>query len=218
MKSVLEKYHYRNKKERCFILGTGISLNDADLAYLDDEITIGVNQICLAKIPDFIVVGDNECLLHNEALIFNDETKKNCKFVFVSNGAGITLPKRFYIDNSRVIRSIEEIEYFIDDELITSSNTGGSTVQDIAIPLACWLGFIEINLLGCDGGFRHFFNPAGTDGTVSALEQKHGKTRPRQRWNLVQKELAKREIKLYNCSNINNNKEIEYRKYESIFK
>lgn len=217
-KPVLEKSYYKNKKERCFILGTGLSLNDVDLDYLEDEITIGVNQICLAKIPDFVVVGDNECLLRNEAIILNDETKKNCKFIFVSNGAGVKLPERFYIDNSRVLHSIEEIEYFIDDELIASSNTGGSTVQDVAIPLACWLGFKEINLLGCDGSFRHFFNPSGTDGAVRALESKHGKMRPRQQWNLVQQELKKREVKLYNCSNTNNIKEIEYRNYEGMFK
>jgi len=214
---MLEKNYYKNKKERCFVLGTGTSLNDIDFSYLKDEVTIGVNQICLAMIPTFVVVGDNECLIKNEKLIFNEKTKKNCKFVFVSNGAGVRLPERFYIDNSRVIHSIEEIKYFIDDELKSSSNTGGSTVQDVAIPLACWLGFKEINLLGCDRGFRHFFNLEGTDGTVHVLENKYGKTRPRQQWSLVQRELKKREIKLYNCSNTNNIKEIEYRDYEGMF-
>ena len=185
---MLQKGYFKEKKG-CFILGTGVSLNDVDLSHLKDEIVIGVNQICVAMVPDFIVVGDNDCLLKNENIIFNEKTRDNCDFVFVKNGAGIKLPDRFYIDNARILESMEEIEYFIDDDLKTSSNTGGSVVQDVAIPLACWLGFKEINLLGCDGGFRHFFSPDGTDGHVPGLEIKHGIKRPRQRWNLVLNEL-----------------------------
>ena len=85
------------------------------------------------------------------------------------------------------------------------------TAQDLAIPLACWLGFKEINLLGCDGGFRHFFQPDGTDGHVQGLERKHGIKRPRQRWDLVIKELTKRDIFLYNCSPTNALDGVEYK-------
>ena len=209
----LEKNHYKNKRDRCFIVGTGVSLNDVDLDSLKDEITIGVNQICLAMIPNFTVVGDNECLLKNEDIIFNEETKSKSNFVFVKNGAGVQLPDRFYIPNSRVLKSIEDIPYFIDDEFETSCNTGGSVVQDVAVPLACWLGFKEINLLGCDGGFRHFFQPDGTDGNVLGLERKHGIDRPRQRWNLVLEELDKRGISLYNCSPTNSLDGVQYKEY-----
>ena len=87
------------------------------------------------------------------------------------------------------------------------------TAQDLAIPLACWLGFKEINLLGCDGGFRHFFQPDGTDGHVQGLERKHGIKRPRQRWDLVIKELTKRDIFLYNCSPTNALDGVEYKEY-----
>ena len=172
----------------------------------------------MATLPNFIVVGDNECLLLNEHIIFSEETKKNSNFVFVSNGAGIELPKRFYIQNSKILKSVEDVEYFIDDEFETSSNTGGSVVQDVAIPLACWLGFKEINLLGCDGGFRHFFQPDGSDGHVQGLERKHGIKRPRQRWDLVTKELDKRNISLYNCSSTNALNGIKYKEYPHMEK
>ena len=210
---MLEKNYYRDKKDRCFILGTGISLNDIDLSNLENEVTIGVNQICVTMIPDFIVVSDNTCLLKNEHIIFNEKTKKYSDFVFVNNGGGVELPERFYIQNSKVLKCIEEIPYFIDDDFKDVTNTGGSVVQDVAIPLACWLGFKEINLLGCDGGFRHFFQPNGTDGDVLGLERRHGIKRPRQRWNLVVKELNKRNVSLYNCSPTNNLKEVEYKEY-----
>jgi hypothetical protein len=209
---MLQKGYFKDKKDRCFILGTGISLNDVDLNCLEGEVTIGVNQICIKTIPNFTVVGDNECLLKNEHIIFNDETINKTKFVFVKNGAGTELPERFYIDNSKVLESVEDVEYFIDDDFETSSNTGGSVVQDVAIPLACWLGFKEINLLGCDGGFRHFFQPDGTDGDVLGLERKHGIKRPRQRWDLVVKELEKRNINLYNCSSTNALNGVKYKK------
>ena len=61
---MLQKGYFKEKKA-CFILGTGVSLNDIDLNHLEDEVTIGVNQICIRMIPNFTVVGDNECLLKN---------------------------------------------------------------------------------------------------------------------------------------------------------
>ena len=171
MKNNLIKNYYKDKRNRCFILGTGPSLNDIDLNKLKNEITIGVNQICIKMIPDFIVVGDNECLLKNEHMIFNEKTINNSNFVFVRNGAGIQLPERFYINNSKVLESIIDIEYFIDDNFKTSSSTGGSIIQDVAIPLACWLGFNEIYLLGYDAGFRHFFDENGQDFNAYNLEK-----------------------------------------------
>ena len=79
----LFRNYYVGKTNRCFILGTGPSLNDVDLEPLKNEVTIGVNQICLAMIPSFTVVGDNECLLKNEEIIFNEKIKKETNFVFV---------------------------------------------------------------------------------------------------------------------------------------
>ena len=60
---MLQKGYFKDKKDRCFILGTGPSINDIDLSHLEDEVTIGVNQICVTMVPDFIVVSDNTCLL-----------------------------------------------------------------------------------------------------------------------------------------------------------
>ena len=83
----------------------------------------------------------------------------------------------------------------------------------MAIPLACWLGFKEINLLGCDGGFRHFFQPDVSDGDVLGLERKHGIKRPRQRWDSVLQKLRKRHINLYNCSPTNALIGVKYKEY-----
>ena len=213
---MLKKNYYKGKRDRCFILGTGISLNDVDLSCLKDEVTIGVNQICVATIPDFTVVADNECLLLNEQIIFNEDTRNNSNFVFVSNGGGVKLPERFYVDNSKVLNCVEEIPYFIDDELENVSNTGGSVVQDVAIPLSYWLGFKTIYLLGCDGGFRHFFSPDEPEPKVQALESKHGKLRPRQDWKGVTKELKRRDVNIITCSIFNRFEELEYKKFEEV--
>jgi len=213
---ILKKDYYKGKRDRCFILGTGISLNDIDLSYLKNEVTIGVNQICIAMIPDFTVVSDNECLLLNEQIIFNEDTKNNSNFVFVSNGGGVDLPERFYVDNSKISKCVAEIPYFIDDELENVSNTGGSVVQDVAIPLSCWLGFKTIYLLGCDGGFRHFFSPDTPEPKVQGLENKYGKFRPRQDWEGVTNELNKRGVEIYTCSPVNRFKELEYKSFEEV--
>ena len=39
---MVEKNYYKNKKNRCFIVGTGNSLNDIDMSLLENEITISL--------------------------------------------------------------------------------------------------------------------------------------------------------------------------------
>ena len=51
---------------KCFILGTGPSLNDVDLSLLKNHTTIGVNLIISSGfIPDYICVSDREMIVDN---------------------------------------------------------------------------------------------------------------------------------------------------------
>ena len=44
---------YKDKKERCFIIGTGTSLNELDLSLLKDEVTISINLILHILLDSF---------------------------------------------------------------------------------------------------------------------------------------------------------------------
>jgi hypothetical protein len=200
--------------KRCFILGTGLSLNDLDLDKLANDTTIGVNQISRKYIPDYICVSDSSCLLKNESDIINEKTKE-CNFVFVDNSHNVVLPARFITKNTTITSFKPGVKYFIDTNLSYISDTGGSVVQDLAIPLAINIGFDEIYLLGCDGGYRHFFDPSGDD--VKWFESRYGKYRRLQKWNDVIEETDKMGVKIYTCYKDNIFKELEYRNYEELF-
>ena len=82
---------------------------------------------------------------------------------------------------------------------------GGSTVDNLAIPLAVYLGFKEIYLLGCDGGWNHFYD----------VVQKPGK-REWINYNHVKKELDKYNVNLLNCDATNAFQELEYKKLDEV--
>jgi hypothetical protein len=102
--------------------------------------------------------------------------------------------------------------YYIDSMLQQFSTYGGSVVQDLAIPTAVYLGFKEIYLLGCDGGFRHFYGKTDENEDPSALKwlDRYGEKRPGYNFVVVKEFLESFGVKLYNCSPSNNFEELEY--------
>ena len=111
-------------------------------------------------------------------------------------------------------RSVElcRERYYIDSILETFSTYGGSVVQDLAIPTAVYLGFKEIYLLGCDGGFRHFYGKTDNTEDPSTLKwlDRYGEKRPGYSFVVTKEFLETLGVKLYNCSPSNNFEELEY--------
>ena len=96
-------------------------------------------------------------------------------------------------------------EYYIDDEFKKITSYGGSTVDNLAIPLAVYLGFKKIYLLGCDGGWNHFYDGVQKPGKRDWINYKH-----------VIKKLDSYGVSLLNCDKTNFFKELKYEKYEDI--
>ena len=69
----VEKNLFKNK--RCFMIGTGTSLDDVDMSLFDNEITIGINLILKHPtfIPNYLVVGDTQVLKNHYHDIFSDK-------------------------------------------------------------------------------------------------------------------------------------------------
>ena len=61
---MIEKNIY---KSRCFIVGTGESLNKIDLSLLENEITIGINLILKHPtfVPNYLCVADTTVMEQN---------------------------------------------------------------------------------------------------------------------------------------------------------
>ena len=84
----VKKNLYKDKK--CFIVGTGGSLNDIDLSLLDNEITIGINLILNKEdfVPDYLCVADTQVIKHNYDTVFSDRMSTGT--YVIGNGCKMT--------------------------------------------------------------------------------------------------------------------------------
>ena len=109
-----------------------------------------------------------------------------------------------HIDSERT-NLLKTNEYYIDEEFKKITSYGGSTVDNLAIPLAVYLGFKKIYLLGCDGGWNHFYDGVQKPGKRDWINYKH-----------VIKKLDSYGVSLVNCDNTNSFKELNYKKLEEV--
>ena len=227
------------KDKKCFIVGTGSSLNDIDLSLLDNEITIGINLILHKQdfVPDYLCVADTQVMKHNYNTVLSDRMsngtyvlgngcrmtgKGNCTDGPGSTCIGVSLDPTFeniytlehweksgiFVNHVNDERDnlLKTDEYYIDDENFeVFTSYGGSTIDNLAIPLAVYLGFKDIYLLGCDGGWNHFYDRVQRDGKREWINYNH-----------VKKELDKYGINLVNCDVTNAFKELNYKKLEEV--
>jgi len=228
----------KHKGKRCFIVGTGASLNSIDMSLLENEITISLNNILWKNdfTPNYLCVADTTVLERHYNDIFND--RMNNGVYVISNGCniadkhfpnrhgnchknsgatcrGIKLDPKYkniytvkhgelsgifegHIDSERT-KLLKSDEYYIDEELKTITGYGGSTIDNLAIPLAVHLGCSEIYLLGADAGWYHFYDSVSSHGKREWINYKH-----------VLPILDKLNVKLYNSDPTDVFKELEY--------
>jgi hypothetical protein len=97
-------------------------------------------------------------------------------------------------------------EYYIDRESFEMfTSYGASTVDNLAIPLAVYLGFKNIYLLGCDAGWDHFYDVNRREGKREWINFNH-----------VIKELDKFDMNLVNCDRTNVFSELKYNNLEYV--
>ena len=112
-----------------------------------------------------------------------------------------------HIDDART-KLLKTDQYYIDPKLKTVTAYGSGAVDNLAIPLAVYLGFKKIYLLGCDGMWSHFYdqhNGYYKDGRRDWINFKH-----------VKKRLDSYGVKLLNCDRRNAFSELEYKKLEDV--
>ena len=170
--------------------------------------------------PNYLCVSDREMAVDNFDAIFN-EKMDNGTYV-------IARTKNQHVNNFLMRKSnVYLIEGFkenrpvrpphIDEQFLKFAMTKNGVVNDLAVPLAVYLGFKEIYLLGVDGEHgpeAHFYDH------VNAKDKKESIIRgPRTptKYDLLLEILKHRDISLYNCS-VNGNKtpEIETKKLGDV--
>jgi len=153
----------RNLKERCFIIGTGPSINGQNLSLLRDEICIGLNMFYLSdqyelvkprynlfsgvavhpKVHDIYVdiYSEMDQHLHDDAEIF-----LNVLDIDYLNRHDVTLErKKYFFHFGRSWNDKENYSFDAANTLYKSQN-----VAIMALQLAIYMGFSEIYLIGCD--------------------------------------------------------------------
>lgn len=195
----LEKYKDINKGKRCFIIGTGPSLTIEDYNLLKDEITFGVNALCLwfekNYITNYFFISDKYAYEKLKDKI----PDKTFMSSYVNKKTNFKNPKLQEINVCRYNFFMNYCPKISKDISICSYDF--NSVVFMAIQFAIYTGIKEIYLLGIDCNY--------TDRKVYAVD--HG-IRHRQKYmedagkQMIQNFIKlrvfceKNNIKIYNAS------------------
>jgi hypothetical protein len=161
----------RNKYQgnRCFIVATGPSLNQTNIQSLSNEYTFAVKSYLFSGIEKFGLVPTFFCwsdraTLVNRLNLFPETQPKGmtCFFPFAVRRQVL---RRLKWDRKDLHFIHDAYEWNVQRGLFSTDadrllHCSGSVVIDYCIPLAIYMGFSPIYLIGCDqnlpGGVRHF--------------------------------------------------------------
>jgi hypothetical protein len=155
----------RHAGARCFVIGNGPSLKTQDLRPLAGEVTIVANSFfqhpdhALIS-PRYYCVGDSQFVAdqpNSVAWMRELEAALPNMNLFVLPVARTTFAKHglfknhnvFHVDHVRMARTVKEVRI----DLTRPLNVGYSTGSGFSIPLALYLGFHEIYLIGFDANW-----------------------------------------------------------------
>ncbi len=160
----IKKLKNKYKGKRCFIIGNGPSLNKTNLSLLKNEYTFAVKSFIPNGIKMFQLIPNFYCFSDRDALYATIH-------LFASNIPEKTLAFLPFNEKKKIkpyLKKENNIYYINDtpDTLLTknyfSANPekqlyrGGQTIIiDYCLPLAFYMGFKEIYLIGCDCSLKH---------------------------------------------------------------
>ena len=155
------KFFRKEKGKKCFIIGSGPSLKHTDLSIMDGSLKIGVNEAYRAHENlafDYYLMAEPVYFTKNSQHIKNiKNSSKNVKFFGRYSSAKIHQPELLYEDDFYWFQSShlqwgKRVEYDF-----TKGISGCMNIVCTAIQLAIYMGFEEINLVGCD--YNSFCSP-----------------------------------------------------------
>lgn len=162
-----------HRRQRCFIIGTGPSLNRTNLSLLKDEIVFGVNTLYrgldrFGIACKYYAVSDVEVWKsHFESIMALDTT-----LLLSSDAAKDYLAKKgfyqkFEKSEPLVINDLGPIwsRGWLIRDLSKGAYWGYTVITDICLQAAYYMGFKEVYLLGCDSDYSgmHRFDGLKTE-------------------------------------------------------
>jgi len=152
----VEQFKDIHKGQRCFVIGTGPSLNKVNFSLIKNEILFGVNRLYKGydkfdiNCKYYGVSGNTDwILLHKDLLKLNT--------VLFSPHVG---------DGQKTVRCPVRSPHVFDGHFskdpTKSLRGGGSVIISICLQVAYYMGFSKVYLLGCDCDYTNQFYFDGT--------------------------------------------------------
>ena len=198
----LEKYKNIHRGKRCFIVATGPSLTIEDLEKLhnNNEICFSMNTIYKSYAnttwrPNYYMLGDSEVLRNNLDYLCKDDGVEK----FVSDIA--CNPKYRERLNAKIFHAIRDDEDFrFVADFPKGTYIGGSIVIDGCLPLAVYMGFKEIYMIGNDcsyikGATNNHFGVTEKPDMVN-----HGVDRMLYFYERIKEWMDTSDVKIYNAT------------------
>ena len=153
--SQIKKLRNIFSNQRCFILGSGPSLNKLNLEHLKKEYTIAVNQSFLITqdkysfYPNTICLSDSKLYKKLNTLYSNLPSK-----IIFSTGIDGTIGRNYNSPNLAAIVRLNPFKLawkaHFSADLVQGVCMSNNVITDLAIPTAIFMGFSKIYLIGCD--------------------------------------------------------------------
>jgi glycosyltransferase involved in cell wall biosynthesis len=151
----IKDFHNKFSGERCFIIGNGPSLNDIDIATLNNEFTFGVNSIFLLRDrtgfePTFYCVEDTHVANDRKQEIFFVNSSLKFFGLYLQEKI-LTHPSNLFLNILMDYRIYKGFPYFSVDA--SRRLWVGGTVSYINMQLAYYMGFSAVYLVGFDHSY-----------------------------------------------------------------
>ena len=172
----LKKFKDIHRGQRCFIIGTGPSLNKTNISLIKDEIVFGVNTLYRGLENfgincNYYAISDEVVWeKHFKSILGLDTT------LFIGDMAGkdylsnMSFYKKFRKNKPFVVRNLGEIQASdsFSKDLSIGTYWGSTVIIDICLQAAYYMGFKEVYLLGCDCDYTgmHRFDGLPTENAV----------------------------------------------------
>lgn len=178
----IQKLKNKHTGETCFVVGTGPSLNETDIELLNGRIVFGANALYKSGVKcDYYAIADGKVYrAHIDNLISLD-----CVLFVDHNAYMIESDKKELLDR----RTLPTVFVGGKPTKIWEANTflkdpskgffgGGTVIASLCLPLAYYMGFSKVCLVGidCDYTQGHRFdgseteNPSGLAGGIYSDE------------------------------------------------
>lgn len=182
MRMSIKDLYNKHEGEVCFIVGTGPSLNETNLSLIEGKTVFGVNALYKSGIKcDYCAIADGAVYrAHIDELAKYDTTlivDHNAYMIERDKKRALDLRTKPYMFIGGKANKVWSEGTFLKDP--TKGFYGGGTIiTSIALPMAYYMGFSKVYLVGvdCDYTKGHRFdgsnteNPGGLAGGIFSTE------------------------------------------------